>query len=88
MLCSRAVKHLVSASEKDKRTGLFPGAIFAACKRRIVLTKIARIYLEGYSKRQIYLSFTIIPEICLKMYACFQANLLKIEYVKKKNCEN
>ncbi len=33
--------------------------IFVACKRRIFLAKIVRILPEGYSKRQIYLSFTI-----------------------------
>jgi len=37
----------------------FTAPIFAACKRRIYHTKIVRILLDGYSKRQIYLSFTI-----------------------------
>ena len=34
--------------------------IFAACKRRIYLTKIVRILRRAYSKRQILLSFTIV----------------------------
>ncbi len=35
----------------------FPAPIFAAYKRRIFLAKIVRIPPEGYSKRQLYLSF-------------------------------
>ncbi len=38
----------------------FPIPIFVACKRRIFLAKIVCIPPEGYSKWQIYLSFTIV----------------------------
>ncbi len=41
---------------------MFPASIFVEYKRRIFLAIIVRISTEGYSKRQIYLSFTIDKE--------------------------